>query len=84
MTNRSSGSDTHMQAALDFWRDYQVQHDVSAVMGQAVGIDPESKRVWFGVDAGEVARKAKADGNQGRLLCLRVGKDYYWRKGTRR
>ena len=82
MTSTWTEADT--QKALAFWREYQEKHDVSDRIGQAVGIDPVGKRVWFGANASEVARAARADGVESRLLAIRVGRDYYVRKGGRR
>lgn len=72
------------QRALKFWEEYQKTHDVSALHGKAVGIDPDGRRVWFGEDARDVRRKADADGAGERMLCTRVGLGYYARKGGRR
>ena len=83
MTNSSTISAVQAERAREIWRSYQAQHDVTSLNGQAVGIDPESERVWFGADAREVVRLARLDGCQGSLLCLRVGQVGYWRKGGR-
>ncbi len=70
--------------AVEFWKDYQAKHDISDRIGQAVGIDPIEGRVWFGSDATDVARQSAADGVQTTLYVIRVGQDYYLRKGGRR
>ena len=70
--------------ACQFWADYQKAHDVSARHGQAVGIDPVSGRVWFGETALDVSDQARAEGIAGPLYIVRVGYDYYQRKGGRR
>jgi len=71
--------------ALQFWEDYQKQHDVSALVGKAVGIEPQSGRVFFGADIRDVLdRREKDEGVRGPLFFLRVGRNYYWRKGGRR
>jgi hypothetical protein len=77
--DKMSNEDT--QRALRLWEDYQKSHDVSAMLGKAVGIDPKTGRIWFGEDAREVARNARADGFTSRLLGLRVGEKFYLRKG---
>jgi hypothetical protein len=77
-------TDARTQRALEVWREYERTHDVSALHGKTVGIDPESGRVWFGESAGDVARAAQADGITSRLLAIRVGLGYYQRKGSRR
>ncbi|HBI43521.1 MAG TPA: hypothetical protein DDY78_11800 [Planctomycetales bacterium] len=70
--------------AIKFWADYQKLHDVSDRHGQAVGIDPVSGRVWFGESAIEVVEGARADGIDTPLYVVRVGYDYYQRKGGSR
>ena len=34
--------------AKQIWEEYQKQHNLSDRIGQTVGIDPKSKRIWFG------------------------------------
>lgn len=70
--------------AREIWAQYQRQHDVSDRQGQAVGIEPVSGRVWFGRKALEIARQMRADGIDRPFYCVRVGSDYYGRKGGRR
>jgi hypothetical protein len=70
--------------ARTIWAEYQRQHDVTALRGQAVGIDPKSGRVWFGESATDIRRQQDAAGDTAPLFCLRVGQDYYVRKGGRR
>jgi hypothetical protein len=77
-------TDSHTQRALEVWREYERTHDVTALHGKAVGIDPVSGRVWFGNYARDVAQAARADGVTARLLTIRVGLGYYQRKGGRR
>jgi hypothetical protein len=84
MAVSSIPSDPRVQEALAFWRDYQKQHDVGDRIGQAVGLDPVGRRVWFGVNASAVAAAARADGVNSGVLVIRVGHDYYLRKGGRR
>ena len=43
------------------WDKYQSEHDVSDRLGQAVGIDPVSERIWFGNKALDVARQMRAE-----------------------
>ncbi len=81
MTDQDKLSDDDTKRALRVWEDYQKAHDVSALQGKAVGIDPKTGRVWFGDDAREVSRNARADGVTSRLLGLRVGQGFYLRKG---
>jgi hypothetical protein len=70
--------------ASEVWAEYQRQHDVSARIGQAVGIDPVSGRVWFGESAKDIVLNLEAEGIHAPLFFLRVGQDYYGRKGGRR
>ncbi len=71
------------ERALEFWREYQRHHDVTALHGKAVGIDTVSGRVWFGETASEVASAARAEGvDTSNMLGIRVGYDYYARKGA--
>lgn len=74
-------TDAQIQHAREFLAEYQRQHDVSDRMGQAVGIDPISERVWFGESALDVRKQLDAQGIEPPLVFLRVGKDYYVRKG---
>jgi len=72
------------ERALKAWDEYQKSHDVSDQIGQAVGIDPESGRIWFGESALEIVDQLEAEGLQKPLYFLRVGRDYYQRKGGHR
>jgi hypothetical protein len=70
--------------ALEIWAEYQRQHDVSPHTGQAVGIDPVSGRVWFGPTAKDIWKQMDQEGIDTPIYCLRVGLNYYGRKGGRR
>jgi len=70
--------------AREIWAQYQRQHDVTDRIGQAVGVDPVSGRIWFGRKALEIARQMRAEGIGRPFCCVRVGSDYYGRKGGRR
>ena len=70
--------------ALEIWAEYQESHDLGDRTGQTVGIDPVGGRLWFGDGASEAARKRDAEGGNAPLYVLRVGHDYYLRKGGRR
>jgi len=77
-------TDADTKRAMDFWHEYQRTHDVSGLHGKTVGIDVASGRAWFGDNAGDVADAARADGaDTSSLLAIRVGYDYYQRKGGR-
>ena len=70
--------------ARAIWVQYQCEHDVSKHLGQAVGIDPVSERIWFGTKALDIARQMRAEGIDRPFYCVRVGADFYGRKGGRR
>jgi hypothetical protein len=78
----STWTDADTQRAKEFWAEYQRQHDVSALHGQSVGIDPVSGRVWFGKSATDIYYQKQALGLDSPLYVLRVGYDYYVRKGN--
>ena len=65
-----------------FWDEYQLSHDLSTRKGQAVGIDPSSGRVWFGESSLDIKLQQESSGDQAPLYFLRVGSDYYGRKGS--
>ena len=70
--------------AKQMWAEYQKVHDVSDRLGQTAGIDPVSGRVWFGESALDISRQQDAEGVYAPCYFVRVGKDYYLRKGGRR
>ena len=70
--------------ARRIWQEYQQEHDVSGRHGQAVGIDPDSGRIWFGESARAIRDQLEAEKVDALLFFLRVGSDHYWRKGVRR
>lgn len=80
----STWSDSDTARALEIWADYQQQHDVSDHIGQTAGIDPISGRVWFGESAQEIAQQMEADAASAPFYAVRVGSEFYLRKGGRR
>jgi hypothetical protein len=70
--------------AKEIWAEYQRQHDVSALIGQVVGIDPASGAVYFGESATEIGNRLRAEGRHVPLFFSRVGSATYQRKGGRR
>ena len=70
--------------AKRIWRDYQERNDVAAHIGQTVGIDPKSERIWFGESALEIVQKRLVEGLTSPLFFERVGDTAYLRKGGRR
>lgn len=86
--NVTNGSTTvrpvNVEKARSIWAEYQRTHDLSDHEGQAVGIDAESGRIWFGSSASDILTQQKAEGQTKPLLFVRVGSEYYTRKGGRR
>lgn len=73
-----------IERAKQIWAEYQKRHDVSDRLGQAVGIDPVSGRVWFGDSGIHIRKQMEAEGIEALIYLVRVGRDYYVRKGGRR
>lgn len=77
-------TEDEISEAKRIWDEFQRQHDVSSRKGQAVGVDPVSGQVWFGETALDIADQMRARGIDRPFYCVRVGYDYYGRKGGRR
>jgi len=77
-------ADVDIEKAQQIWTEYQNQHDVSDRKGRTVGIDPITGRVWFGERALDIAEQMRAEGIDRPFYCVRVGRDYYLRKGGHR
>ncbi len=69
--------------AKQIWTAYQQQHDLSERVGQTVGIDPISGRLWFGESIQDVVSQRDAEGLDSPLFFERVGSRVYFRKGVR-
>lgn len=82
-TTDTAWTEADTERATWIWGDYQRSHDLTAQRGQAAGIDPASGRVWFGNSAKDIVLRLEADGIRVPLFFLRVGQDYYGRKGGR-
>jgi hypothetical protein len=82
VTKRLSHEDVLRAEAV--WAEYLQTHDVSDRLGSAAGIDPDSGRVWFGESILDVMEQQDAQGDASPLFFIRVGSDYYYRKGGRR
>jgi hypothetical protein len=80
----SNWNPSDSERAIEIWQAYQKAHDVASQLGRTVGIDPVSRGVWFGDSARDVAAQMAAAGITTPPFCLRVGHDYYVRKGGRR
>ncbi len=72
------------EQALSIWADYLSRHDVTTEIGRTAGIDPANGRVWFGESAADIWQQRQAEGAETPVYCVRVGYDYYVRKGRRR
>ena len=82
-TTEATWNEADTARACQMWENYQREHDVTGRLGQAVGIDPASGRVWFGTSAKDIVLHLEAQGIHAPLFFLRVGQDYYARKGGR-
>ena len=83
-TTAATWTESDTARASQIWETYQSEHDVTDRVGQAVGIDPASGRVWFGASAKDIVLHLEAEGIHAPLFFLRVGQNYYARKGGRR
>ena len=54
---------------------------MTSLHGKTAGIEPTSGRVWFGESAADVHRQKLAVGIDAPMYVVRVGYDYYLRKG---
>ena len=70
--------------AKRIWAEYQQAHDVSALRGQAAGIDPKTGEVWLGKDLIDICHQRDKLGLKSRLFFERIGFATYLRKGRRR
>jgi hypothetical protein len=73
-----------VKRAKDIWAEYQKQHDVSHLEGKAAGIDPISGRIWFGDSSLDIGDQLDSEGIDVPLFFVRVGQEYYYRKGGHR
>ena len=83
-TTETTWTEADTVRAYQIWANYQVENDLSGRTGQAVGIDPASGRVWFGDTAKDIVLHLEGQGIHTPLFFLRVGQNYYARKGGRR
>ena len=74
-------ADTDTLRAKQIWVEYQRGHDLTARIGQTVGIDPNSGRIWFGESILDVVSQRDAEGLSSPLFFERVGSDTYYQKG---
>lgn len=80
----SRWTEADSKRAQEIWSEYRYKYDVSAKVGQTVGIDPVSGRIWFGESIQDVIAHRDAGGSTAPLFFVRVGSETYYRKGGHR
>ena len=48
--------------AKQIWEEYQKQHNLSDRIGQTAGIDPKSRRIWFGSSIRDIVLQRSSEG----------------------
>lgn len=81
---RENWTDCDSERAKKVWLQYQEEHDISSLIGKTVGIDPNTKQIWFGDSAYEIVLQRLDEGLNSPLYFERVGFRCYLRKGGRR
>lgn len=79
-----SFTESELTEAKRIWEEYQENHDLSDRIGQAAGIDPNTREVWFGQSAIDIHDQRASQGLVSPLYFVRVGSPTYLRKGYRR
>lgn len=69
--------------AKEFWKRYAASHDLSDMEGKIAAVDPVNGQVWIGNTARQIADAMRASGTQRPVCLIRVGADYFVRKGRR-
>ena len=69
--------------AKRLWEEYQRNHDLTGLRGQAAGIDPKTGEVWLGEDIVDIVLLRKAEGQSSPLFFARVGAETFYTKGWR-
>lgn len=80
----STWTDADTDRARQIWYEYLHKNNVSSLVGQTAGVDPVSGRIWFGESASDIWSQRQLEGIDSPIYCVRVGYDYYLRKGRRR
>ena len=75
-------ADSHK--AKQIWEEYKKQHNLSDRIGQTAGIDPKSRRIWFGSSIRDIVLQRNTKGLNSPLFFQRVGSETYFCKGVRR
>ena len=66
--------------AKRIWEEYQQTPDVTALRGQAAGIDHKTGEVWLGKDLMDICHKRDELGLKSQLFFVRIGFATYLRK----
>jgi hypothetical protein len=82
-TANTTWSESNTAKAQEIWDQFQKIHDLSELIGQTAGIDPQSGKVWIGHSIHDVLAKRDADGISSLLFFERIGASTYYRKGSR-
>lgn len=69
--------------AQEIWDEYVRSHDLSELKGKVAAVDPAGGGVWIGDSGVAVADKMHADGVHSPVWLVRIGSDYFVRKGRR-
>ena len=72
---------TDSHKAKQIWKEYQKQHNLSDRIRQTAGIDPTSRRIWFGSSIRDIVLQRNSEGLNSPLFFQRVGSETYLRKG---
>lgn len=83
MIRTTTWTDADTAEAKRIWEQYQRDHDVSHLRGQAAGIDPKTGEVWIGEDIVDIVLHRKADGLTSPLFFARIGAATFYVKGWR-
>ena len=62
------------------WVEYQRNHDLTDLRGQAAGIDPKTGEVWLGKDLIDICHKRRELGLKSLLFIERIGFGTYLKK----
>ncbi len=81
---RPNWTQADSRKAKQIWEEYQKQHNLSNQIGQTAGIDPKSRRIWFGESIRDIVLQRNTEGLNSPLFFQRVGSETYFRKGGRR
>jgi hypothetical protein len=80
----SAWTDADTERSCQIWDEYRHNNCLTSLVGQTAGIDPVSGRIWFGESAADIWRQRQLEAVDTPIYCVRVGYDYYLRKGQRR